>query len=66
MCNSKYQIISMNEKDTKEILSRSQYWKEIQKREDCSPLINELREVVREHGIKILFWIEELAKIKTI
>ena len=59
----------MNERDQKEILSRAIYWKELRHRDKGGAILilrDELREVVRVHGVKILWWLEGLAEIKKI
>lgn len=45
------------------ILSMNTYWEEVWKREDKSPLADELREVIRMFGTGILFIIADYAKM---
>jgi len=54
----------LSEEEVQGILSMNLYWEEVIKREDTSPLRNELKDIVRILGTKILFIIAEYAKLQ--
>jgi len=54
----------LSEEEVSGVLSMNIYWEEVAKREDTSPLRNELRDIVGRLGTKILFIIAEYAKLQ--
>lgn len=52
----------LSEEEARAILSMNLYWEEVAKRDDQSPLLNELINIINRLGIKTLWVLADYAK----